>query len=62
MFALTIGTFEEIRIQFSFFHFKSWEICLWVGFATPTEIVVIFRLVWPIALNVFSTLNSTQEC
>ena len=62
MIALIVRTFEGIRTQFAFLHFKIRKICLWVSFVTLAKLMMVFRLVRPIALNTFDPLDSTQKC
>ena len=62
MIALTVRTFEGIRTQFAFLHFKVRKICLWVSFAILAKLTMVFRLVRPITLDTFDPLDSTQEC
>ena len=61
MIASTVRAFEWMRTQFAFSCFKERRICLWVSFATPAELTMVFRFVGPIALDAFSSLDSTQE-
>ena len=57
----TVRAFEEMRTQFAFFRFKVRRVCLWVSFATPAELIMVFRLVRPIILDIFGPLDSLQK-
>jgi len=46
---------------FSFLGFKSWRIHFFVGFATPSKFVVVFRFVGAIAFDALQPLNLARE-
>ena len=58
----TVRAFEWMRTWFAFLHFKARRICLWVSFATPAELMMVFGFVGPIALDTFDPLDSIWEC
>jgi len=50
MIAFTVYTLEGVRAWFTLFSFKTWGIGLEVSFATLSEMAMVFRFVWSIAL------------
>jgi len=52
MIAFTVYILEGVRAQFTLFDFKMWGIGLEVSFATPSEMMMVFRFVWSIALYI----------
>ena len=62
MIILTVRAIEWMRTQFAFICFKVKRICLWVSFAIPAELMMVFGFVGPVVLNVFGLLDSTWEC
>jgi len=48
--AFTVYTLEGMRAWFILFGFKMWGIGLEVSFATPSEMMMVFRFVQSIAL------------
>jgi len=50
MITFTVYILEGVRAQFSLFGFKTQGIGLEVSFATPSEMAIVFRFVWSIAL------------
>ena len=59
MIALTVRAFEGMRTQFAFLCFKARKIHLWVSFVILAELIIVFRLVRPVALDTFGPLDST---
>jgi len=51
MVSLAIGAFEGMRVRFALFGFKTRQVCLFVGFAIPTEFVVVLRFVGTITFD-----------
>jgi len=41
MLSLTIGAFERMQTQFSFFDSEAWRVDFLVGFAAPTEFIIV---------------------
>ena len=62
MITSTVRAFKGMRTQFTFFCFKARRIHLRVSFATPAKLTMVFRLVKPVALDIFGLLDSTREC
>jgi len=62
MIALTVRAFKWMRTQFAFLHFKVRRIYLWISFATPAKLTMVFGFVGPITLDAFGLLNSIWEC
>ena len=60
MVILTIGTLEYVWIWFAFFSFKAWWVCFFVGFVTPTELIMILIFMWAIKFDTFESLDSTR--
>jgi len=58
---LIVRAFEQVRVWFVLQNFKSWGISFIVCFVTPCKLVVMFRLVGTIALDVFCFLDSVQK-
>jgi len=62
MIASTVRAFKGMRTQFTYFYFKARRIRLRVSFATLAKLMMVFRLVRPVALDTFGPLDSTREC
>jgi len=41
MLSLTIGAFESMWTQFTFFGFETWRVDFVVGFAAPTKFTIV---------------------
>jgi len=61
MIASTVRAFKGMRIWFTFFCFKVRRIHLRVSFATPAKLMIVFRLVRPITLDIFGSLDFTRK-
>ena len=59
MITLTVRAFERMRTQFAFLCFKTRKIRLWVSFVILAKLIIVFRLVRPVALDTFGPLDST---
>ena len=62
MVSFAVGALEGVRARFALFSFKSRRIDFSVSFTTPTKFPVMFRFVWPVAFDAFSSLDSAREC
>jgi len=61
MLSLTIGAFENVWTQFTFFGFKIWRVDFVIGFTALTEFTMVLQLVRSITLYTFWALNSIRE-
>ena len=61
MVILAVWTFEDMWAWFTFFGFKAWWVSLFISFATPTELVVVFRFMQTITFDTFKSLNSAWQ-
>jgi len=52
MITFTVYTLEGVRVQFALFGFKTWGIGLEVSFTIPSEMAIVFKFVWSIALYI----------
>jgi len=59
---MIVWALECVGAWFPFFGFQSWRVDLGIRLAAPTEFPMVFRFMWPIAFDAFSTLDSTREC
>ena len=53
MLSLTIGAFESVWTQFTFFGFEVWRVDFVIGFAALTEFTIVLQLVRSITLYAF---------
>ena len=51
MVSFAIGALEHMRARFALLGFESWWIYFIVGFAAPTKLSVMFRLVRAVAFD-----------
>ena len=57
---MAIRTLEDMQTQFAFFCFEVWWIGPFIGFVTPTELMIVFRFMWTIAFDALRSLNSAR--
>ena len=62
MIALTVDVFESIRAWFTLFGFKSRRVDFEVKLTILSKIVIVFNLIWTIALDISRFLETAYEC
>jgi len=59
--SFVVGTLERMRAWFALLGFQSRRVNFSVSFAAPTELSMVFRLVWAITFNALCPLYPARE-
>jgi len=59
--SFAVGTLERMRAWFALLGFQSRRVNFSVSFAAPTELSMVFRLVWAITFNALCPLYPARE-
>lgn len=62
MIALTVDTFESIMAQFTLFGFELRRVDFEVWLTTPSEMAMVFDLVWTTTLDTLRSLETAYKC